>query len=147
MRETAPKIREHLHRFADELLRTAEPLWKTYGPVGFEHLRSYAKAAAPRLLHAMEGTDERHISRFWFAVESAKPDVVEMEPFFAAEQRYVAAGAIAAVRDRLSPAQASIAVERLGAISHAGENSWFQHQLDELIPKVRARARAELQNN
>ena len=146
VRETGPKIREHLHRFADELLTTAEPLWKTYGPVGF-HLRSYAKAAAPRLLHAMEGKDEAHAGMYWFAVESARPDVIEMEPFFASEDRYVAASAIAAVWDRLSPAQASIAVEQLGAISHAGENSWFQHRLDELIPKVRARVRSESQSN
>jgi hypothetical protein len=139
--QIAPQIRVKFENMAGDLLALAEPLWGTNKPpVVYEQLNELAKSAAPQFLHAMESANGDWVENYWRALESSQPKFEQVRPFFNSTNSFVAAAAINAVRGKLLPQDASMALERLRAISDPSNKSWLQYQVGNLMPIVAARA-------
>jgi hypothetical protein len=161
-KDITPILHEQLQLIINDLLITAEPLWPKQGPVVFSQLEKLAKPTVPRLLRAMEVSDERLNSNFWGALKRSNPDVNQVLPFFKSDNSFVAVAAIAAVLDKLTAEDAKTALEKLLSISNPGISRippdptftkdplfthqlnaiWLQGRLDELIPQVNARIKS-----
>jgi len=105
-------------------------------PLVFGQLHELAKPAVPKLLHAMEFSRLPTLD-YWYALEASQPDVDQVRPFFNSSNPNVAVAAIDAVQKKLSPADATAALEKLQSLSHPGENSWIQHHIDSLIQEIK----------
>lgn len=136
--QTAPKIQAKLENMAGDLLVLAEPFWgRSKSIIVYGDLNELAKPATTKFLHAIEFTSGDWGQSGWLALERSQPDVDQVRPFFDNTNVYIAASAINAVRKKLSPTDATVALDILCFYSsHPGGNIWLQNQINDLIPLV-----------
>lgn len=135
--DSLAKVDAKLRALVDDLVATSKSCWKSHGPAGVGHLWDLNHPYIPELLRWMEREmPEKHFYGFLSIIGSCHAPPEVLTPFLDSPNRFVQVAVLQALQDQLPLDEFRTRIDQL---SHPGERSSIQYEIDSLQQHVRWR--------